>query len=30
MDESVELARGRVTRALTDEECRQYLRAERC
>jgi WD40 repeat protein/class 3 adenylate cyclase len=30
MDELRELARERVTRSLTDEECRQYLNAPRC
>jgi WD40 repeat protein len=30
IDELVELARGRVTRDLTDDECRQYLHLERC
>jgi len=30
VDELVELARSRVTRSLTVEECRQYLHVERC
>ena len=30
IDELVELARGRVTRGLTDDECRQYLHLEHC
>jgi WD40 repeat protein/DNA-binding SARP family transcriptional activator len=30
IDELVEFARGRVTRELTDEECRQYLRLDGC
>jgi WD40 repeat protein len=30
IDEFVELARERVTRTLTDDECRQYLREDPC
>jgi WD40 repeat protein/DNA-binding SARP family transcriptional activator len=30
IEELVALARGRVTRSLTDEECRQYLHVEEC
>jgi WD40 repeat protein/DNA-binding SARP family transcriptional activator len=30
IDELVEVARERVTRGLTDDECRQYLHLERC
>jgi WD40 repeat protein len=30
VDEFVELARTRVTRDLTDDECRQYLRLQHC
>lgn len=30
VDELVELARSRVTRSLTQDECRQYLHVERC
>jgi hypothetical protein len=30
LDELVEIARARLTRELTDEECREYLHAERC
>jgi WD40 repeat protein/DNA-binding SARP family transcriptional activator len=30
IDDLVEVARERVTRNLTDEECRQYLRLDRC
>ncbi|MGH8825468.1 MAG: BTAD domain-containing putative transcriptional regulator [Jiangellaceae bacterium] len=30
VDELVEVARERVTRELTDDECRQYLHVERC
>lgn len=30
LDDLVEVARERVTRNLTDEECRQYLRLDRC
>jgi WD40 repeat protein/DNA-binding SARP family transcriptional activator len=30
LDELIEVARSRVTRELTDEECRQYLQLERC
>jgi WD40 repeat protein len=30
MQELVALARSRVTRSLTDEECRQYLHLDRC
>jgi hypothetical protein len=30
INELVDLARDRVTRDLTDDECRQYLHLERC
>jgi WD40 repeat protein/DNA-binding SARP family transcriptional activator len=30
VDELIEVARGRMTRGLTDDECRQYLHLERC
>ena len=30
MDELIKLARDRVTRELTDEECRNYLHTEQC
>ena len=30
IDDLLHLARQRVTRALTEEECRQYLRVDRC
>ena len=30
IDELVEMARARVTRSLTTDECRQYLHAESC
>lgn len=30
MDELIDLARSRVTRSLTTEECRQYLHIETC
>src|SRR5918996_1232390 len=30
LDDLIEIAQGRVTRALTDEECRQYLHVEVC
>jgi len=30
LDELIELARERVTRSLTEEECRQYLHLEKC
>jgi WD40 repeat protein len=30
LDDLIEIAEGQVTRALTDEECRQFLQEERC
>ncbi|HSK97555.1 MAG TPA: hypothetical protein VK891_13125 [Euzebyales bacterium] len=30
LDDLIAIARGRLTRALTDEECRQYLHVSRC
>jgi hypothetical protein len=30
LDELVEIARGRLTRGLTDQECRTYLRRDTC
>ena len=30
LDDLIEIAMGQVTRALTDEECRQFLQEERC
>jgi WD40 repeat protein len=30
VEELMEIAEARVTRSLTDEECRQYLHADRC
>jgi WD40 repeat protein/DNA-binding SARP family transcriptional activator len=30
LDDLIEIARAKLTRALTDEECRQYLHLERC
>jgi WD40 repeat protein len=30
IDDLLEIARGEVTRSLTDEECRQYLHVEVC
>jgi WD40 repeat protein/DNA-binding SARP family transcriptional activator/class 3 adenylate cyclase len=30
LDDLIEIAKGQVTRTLTDEECRQYLHVDRC
>jgi hypothetical protein len=30
LDELIDIARSRLTRQLTDAECRQYLHASRC
>jgi WD40 repeat protein len=30
LPDAIEIARGRVTRSLTDDECRQYLHLEAC